>query len=96
MSVQAESQSPTQSESQPALTHRSGLEARYGEYAVVSVLALAAEYAQVLALGQTIANEQGIAPAMIQVTPLTAVTQGLEQVSTIRYLITVTKSTGKR
>lgn len=85
-----------QSESQPALTHRTGLEAQYGQYAVVSVLALAAEYAQVLALGQTIADEHGISPAMIQVTPLTAATPALEKVSTIRYLVTVTKSTGKR
>ena len=86
MSVQTESQA--QSTSQPALTDRSGLEAQYGKYAVVSVSAPAAEYAQVLALGQTIADEHGISPAMIQVTPL-----GPE---TSRYLITVTKSTGKR
>lgn len=77
-----------QSESQPVLTHRTGLEAKYGQYAVISVSAPAAEYAQVLALGQTIADEHGISPAMIQVTPL-----GPE---TSRYLITVTKSTGKR
>ena len=36
-----------QSESQPVLTHRTGLEAKYGQYAVISVSAPAAEYAQV-------------------------------------------------
>ncbi|MBP6745570.1 hypothetical protein KA344_10050 [bacterium] len=111
-----------QSESQPVLTHRTGLEAKYGQYAVISVSAPAAEYAQVLALGQTIADEHGISPAMIQVTPLGPETtpaivsgshgrpdQGMKvgvvlaqeelqakSVSSIRYLVTVTKSTGKR
>lgn len=111
-----------QSESQPALTHRTGLEAKYGQYVVISVSAPAAEYAQVLALGQTIADEHGISPAMVQVTPLGPETtpaivsgshgrpdQGMKvgvvsaqqelqsnSVSSIRYLVTVTKSTGKR
>ncbi|MDP3508000.1 MAG: hypothetical protein Q8T09_08430 [Candidatus Melainabacteria bacterium] len=81
----------SESQSQPTLIHRSGLEAQYGKYAVVSVSAAAEQYSQLLALGETIAEEYGIAPAMVQLTPLAA-----EPVATIRYLITVTKSTGKR
>lgn len=83
--------SQSQSQSQPTLIHRSGLEAQYGKYAVVSVSATAEQYSQLLALGDTIAEEYGIAPAMVQLTPLAA-----EAVATIRYLITVTKSSGKR
>ena len=81
----------SQSQSQPTLIHRSALEAQHGKYAVVSVSAPAEQYSQLLALGETIAEEYGIAPAMVQLTPLAA-----ETVATIRYLITVTKSTGKR
>jgi hypothetical protein len=81
----------SESQSQPTLIHRTGLEAQYGKYAVVSVSATAEQYSQLLALGETIAEEYGIAPAMVQLTPLAA-----EPVATIRYLITVTKSTGKR
>jgi hypothetical protein len=100
------------------LIHRSTLEAQYGKYAVVSISATAEQYSQLLALGDTIAEEYGIAPPMVQLTPLapeTAATpvagshgrpdRGMkvgvialqaEPLATIRYLITVTKSTGKR
>jgi len=80
-----------ESQSQPTLIHRSSLEAQYGNYAVVSVSATAEQYTQLLALGETIAEEYGIAPAMVQLTPLAA-----ESAARIRYLITVTKSSGKR
>ncbi len=108
----------SQSQSLPTLIHRSALEAQYGKYAVVSVSARAEQYSQLLTLGDTIAEEYGIAPAMVQLTPLAAETaassvsgshgrpdQGMkvsviaqqaQSVETIRYLITVTKSCGKR
>ena len=78
----------SESQSQPTLIARSTLEAQYGKYAVVSVSASSDQYSQLLGLGQTIADEHGIAPAMVQLTPL-----ALEP---SRYLITVTKTNGKR
>ena len=108
----------SESQSQPTLIHRSALEAQHGKYAVVSVSAPAEQHSQLLALGETIAEEYGIAPAMVQLTPLAAetaatpvsgshgrpdqgmrvgvVAQQAQSVATIRYLITVTKSSGKR
>lgn len=78
----------SESQLQPTLIARSSLEAQYGKYAVVSVSACADQYSQLLGLGQTIADEHGIAPALVQLTQL-----ALEP---SRYLITVTRSTGKR
>jgi hypothetical protein len=61
------------------------LEAQQGQFAVVILSAKNEDYGLLVTMGSAIAVEHGIAPALVQVTPLGGLEDG-------RYLITVSKS----